>query len=91
VIDPRFVSEGEVFETVEGRSPSGKAVSMRLARECRQGLVERKRQGHKFLCKVTQVDGGRASLESSMLILSFKTFRVHHARLPMLRVRLTSA
>lgn len=52
-IDPRFVGEGKVLETVEGFPPREKSLSMRLLRYYKQGLLERKRSGHKFLYRLT--------------------------------------
>ncbi len=43
-----------VLSLAERRPPTSKALSMRLLRYCRQGLLERKREGHKFLYKATR-------------------------------------
>jgi len=60
-IDPRSVGEGKVLETVEGTLPREKSLSMRLLRYYKQGLLERKRIGHKFLYRLT-VKGKRRGL-----------------------------
>jgi len=52
-INPGFVGEGKVLETVEGTLPREKSLSMRLLRYYKQGLLERKRSGHKFLYRLT--------------------------------------
>jgi len=51
--DPTFAGEGKVLETVEGMPPTEKSLSMRLLRYYKQGLLERKRDGHRFLYRLT--------------------------------------
>jgi hypothetical protein len=53
-IDARFVGEGRVLETAEERAPRGQALSMRLLRYYRQGLLVRRRNGHRFLYMLTE-------------------------------------
>lgn len=53
-IDPEFSGEGRILELAEGHLPSEKALSMRLLRYFRQGLLERKRVGHRFLYRITK-------------------------------------
>ena len=53
-IDARFVGEGRVLETAEERAPRGQALSMRLLRYYRQGLLVRRRDGHRFLYRLTE-------------------------------------
>jgi hypothetical protein len=52
-IDPRFAGEGKVLETAEGVPPTEKSLSMRLLRYYKQGLLERKRDAHRFLYRLT--------------------------------------
>jgi hypothetical protein len=53
-IDPEFSGEGRILELVEGHLPSEKALSIRLLRYFKQGLLERKRVGHRFLYRITE-------------------------------------
>jgi hypothetical protein len=53
-VDPEFSGEGGILELVEGHLPSEKALSMRLLRYFKQGLLERKRVGHRFLYRITE-------------------------------------
>lgn len=53
-LDVRFVGEGKLLETIEEVAPSEKALSMRLLRYHRQGLMEKTREGHRFLYRVTE-------------------------------------
>ena len=53
-IDARFVGEGRVLEAAEERAPRGQALSMRLLRYHRQGLLARRRDGHRFLYTLTE-------------------------------------
>lgn len=52
-IDPRSVGEGKVLETVEEMPSTEKSLSMTLLRYYKQGLLERKRIGHRFLYRLT--------------------------------------
>jgi len=51
---PTLVGQGRTLEFLEGRLPSEKALSMRLFRYFRQGLLERRREGHQFLYRLTE-------------------------------------
>jgi hypothetical protein len=53
-IDPGFAGEGRVLDAAEELVPTEHALSMRLLRYHRQGLLERKRKGHKFLYRLTE-------------------------------------
>ncbi len=53
-VDIKFVGEGRVLEIVEDKLPSEKTLAMRLLRYHRQRLLDRRREGHKFLYKVTE-------------------------------------
>jgi len=53
-IDARLVGEGRVLETAEERAPREQALSMRLLRYYRQGLLVRRRDGHRFLYRLTE-------------------------------------
>jgi hypothetical protein len=53
-IDPRFVGEGRVLEAAEELAPREQALSMRLLRYHRQGLLARRRYGHRFLYRLTE-------------------------------------
>lgn len=44
----------KIFHITEGKLPSEKALSIRLFRYFKQGLVDRKRDRHQFLYKVTE-------------------------------------
>jgi hypothetical protein len=52
-IDARFVGEGRVLEAAEELAPTEQALSMRLLRYWRQGLLVRRRGGHRFLYMLT--------------------------------------
>jgi DNA-binding transcriptional regulator PaaX len=52
--DPLFLTVGGLIESIEENRPSEKTLSMRFLRYYRQGLLERKRAGHKFLYKLTE-------------------------------------
>jgi len=51
---PILVGQGRTLEFLEGKLPSEKALSMRLFRYFRQGLLERRREGHQFLYRLTE-------------------------------------
>jgi hypothetical protein len=52
--DPLFSEVGRLLESIEDNRPSEKTLSMRFLRYYRQGLLERKRVGHKFLYRLTE-------------------------------------
>lgn len=52
--DPFFSTVGGLIESIEDNRPSEKTLSMRFLRYYRQGLLERKRFGHKFLYRFTE-------------------------------------
>ena len=52
--DPLFSKVGRLLESIEDNRPSEKTLSMRFLRYYRQGLLERKRVGHKFLYRLTE-------------------------------------
>jgi hypothetical protein len=58
--NPLFSEVGRLLESMEDNRPSEKTLSMRFLRYYRQGLLERKRIGHKFLYRLTEkgVDKG---------------------------------
>jgi len=51
---PTLMGQGRMLEFLEGKLPSEKALSMRLFRYFRQGLLERRREGHRFLYRLTE-------------------------------------
>src|SRR4030042_1742458 len=52
--DPFYSTVGGLVESIEDSLLSEKTVSMRFLRYYRQGLLERKRVGHKFLYRLTE-------------------------------------
>ncbi|OGD54299.1 hypothetical protein A3K80_08125 [Candidatus Bathyarchaeota archaeon RBG_13_38_9] len=52
--DPFYSTVGGLVESIEDSLPSEKTLSMRFLRYYRQGLLERKRVGHKFLYRLTE-------------------------------------
>jgi len=56
---PTLMGQGRMLEFLEGKLPSEKALSMRLFRYSRQGLLERRREGHRFLYRLTEKGGDR--------------------------------
>jgi hypothetical protein len=52
--DSLFSTVGNLIESIEYGRPSEKTLSMRFLRYYRQGLLERKRVGHKFLYRLTE-------------------------------------
>ena len=53
-IDARFVGRGRVLEAAEELAPTEQVLSMRLLRYCRQGLLVRRRDGHRLLYRLTE-------------------------------------
>ena len=51
---PTLVGQGRMLEFLEGKLPGEKALSMRLFRYFKQGLFERRREGHQFLYRLTE-------------------------------------